>query len=229
MKAMILAAGRGERLRPLTDSTPKPLIEVAGKPLIHYHLEKLQQLGIKEVVINQGWLAEQLPTQLGDGRQWGLKIHYSFEGWPCLDTGGGIYKALPHFGYAPFLLINGDVWSEYDLQQLPNDLGDKAAYLILVDNPPHNPKGDFGLDKGKLSPGFAPRLTYSGMGLYHARLFEHIDTTRFSLAPVLQAAMQQGLVSGEHSRAYWQDVGTLERLQALETRLQALETRLHGN
>lgn len=219
MKAMILAAGRGERLRPLSDKTPKPLIPVANKPLIYYHLEKLATAGITEVVINQGWLGTQLSERLGDGAAFGLKIQYSFEGWPCLETGGGIYQALPYFGDAAFLVVNGDVWCEYDFANLPQDIATNAAHLLMVVNPVQHPEGDFGLQQGLLSPDYHPKLTYSGIGVYHPRLFSHAQAGRFALAPLLKQAMAQGLVTGELIQAYWQDVGTPERLQSLEAKL----------
>lgn len=213
---MILAAGRGQRLRPFTDQHPKPLIPIAGKPLIQHLLEKLAQHNINEVIINQGWLGEQLPEQLGNGANFGLKIYYSYEGWPSLDTGGGIYQALPYFQNQAFLLINGDVWSEHNFNSLPSDLGDKAAHLLMVKNPKHNPKGDFGLKHGLLSPKIEPKLTYSGIGIYHPRLFNNTSAGRFPLAPLLKQAMLQQQISGELSLDYWQDVGTAKRLQQLE-------------
>lgn len=217
MKAMILAAGRGERMRPLTDRTPKPLLEVAGRPLIHYHLEALAKAGINDVVINLSWLGGQIRKALADGHDWNLTLHYSEEGHPPLETGGGIFRALPMLGPDPFLVINADVWSDYPLDSLT--LADRdLAHLLLVDNPAHHPLGDFVLTDGRVSDDdkAAPRLTFSGIGMYRPELFTGCADGAFSLIPVLQAAMASGQVSGAHYSGNWLDVGTPERLTALE-------------
>ena len=233
MKALIFAAGLGERMRPLTDSTPKPLLPVAGKPLIEWHLEKLAACGIEDVVINTSWLAEQFPAALGDGAQWGLRIRYSYEGTTPLETGGGMWNALPLLEDAlgsddAFIAVNGDIWSDYDFARLPREpRGD--AHLVLVDNPEHHRQGDFVLEgDGRLASEGSDKLTFSGIGLYHPRFLVHWrnaigpaagvdeDPPRFRLAPLLRAAMERGQVSGEHHLGRWTDVGTPQRLQALD-------------
>ena len=244
MKALIFAAGLGERMRPLTDVTPKPLLEVGGKPLIVWHLEKLAALGVEEVVINTSWLAAQFPQRLGDGSQWGLRLRYSYEGDRPLETGGGMLHALPWLGDAPFLLVNGDVWTDFDFARLPHTLaGD--AHLVLVDNPPQHPQGDFVLDsnsglvrfgdglEGERPPVHPTRKTYAGIGVYRASLLqdwrkligvaEGSEQTppRFKLPPLLRAAMAHGRVSGEYHPGRWTDVGTPERLAQLDAEIKA--------
>jgi len=233
---MILAAGRGERMRPLTDHTPKPLLEVGGKPLIAWHLERLAQAGICEVVINHAWLGEQLVERLGDGRAWGLSIVHSHEDAP-LETAGGIAKALPQLGPDPFLVINGDVWCNWDVRRALT-LGERLQALdalcacVMVDNPQQHPAGDFDLQMGRLiaPPPFdtdpsnrrhARRLTFSGIGIYQPALLAPIAPgTRAPLAPLLRAAMLQGKALGEHHAGIWSDVGTVERLNALRAQWQ---------
>ncbi|MDH1629088.1 N-acetylmuramate alpha-1-phosphate uridylyltransferase MurU [Pseudomonas mosselii] len=216
MKAMILAAGKGERMRPLTLHTPKPLVPAAGKPLIEYHLEALARAGIREVVINHAWLGQQVEDHLGDGSRFGLRIRYSPEGEP-LETGGGIFKALPLLGDAPFLLVNGDVWTDYDFAGLNAPL-QGLAHLVLVDNPGHHGRGDFRLVDGQVSDGddAAGTLTFSGISVLDPALFEGCQPGAFKLAPLLRKAMAEGRVSGEHYRGHWIDVGTLERLADVE-------------
>ncbi|MDC0686211.1 nucleotidyltransferase family protein [Mitsuaria sp. RG] len=216
MKAMILAAGKGERMRPLTLHTPKPLVPAAGKPLIEYHLEALARAGIREVVINHAWLGQQIEDHLGDGSRFGLSIRYSPEDEP-LETGGGIFKALPLLGDAPFLLVNGDVWTDYDFTGLNAPL-QGLAHLVLVDNPGHHGRGDFRLADGQVSDGDeAPgTLTFSGISVLSPALFEGCQAGAFKLAPLLRKAMVEGRVSGEHYRGHWIDVGTLERLADVE-------------
>ncbi|WP_028115705.1 N-acetylmuramate alpha-1-phosphate uridylyltransferase MurU [Ferrimonas senticii] len=220
MKAMILAAGRGERMRPLTDTTPKPLIRLCGKPLIEYHLEALAQAGFTEVVVNQGHLGEQLPQQLGDGSRFGLEIHYSDERPDALETGGGIAKALPLLGNDPFLLINGDVYCPHPWQQVSLPQG-KLAHLLLVANPAHNLSGDFHLSEGLVANEGDNRLTYSGCALLHPLLFEGCPEGHFPLAPLLRQAAANGLVSGQQITTHWCDVGTVQRLTELENTLNA--------
>ena len=222
MKAMILAAGKGERMRPLTLHTPKPLLPVAGKPLIEYHLERLAALGVREVVINHAWLGEQIEQHLGDGARFGLAIAYSPEGEP-LETGGGIFRALPLLGEAPFLLLNGDVWCEEQLENLPRQITG-LAHLLLVDNPAHNGKGDFHLQAdGRVRQAQAgdSTLTYSGIAVLHPQLFAGCKDGAFALAPLLRAAMDRGLVSGQRATGHWVDVGTPERLADIEQRVLA--------
>jgi MurNAc alpha-1-phosphate uridylyltransferase len=218
MKAMILAAGRGERMRPLTDHTPKPLLKVGGKALIEYHLEALSSIGISEVVINTAHLSGKLREALDDGRRYGVDIHYSDEGGQALDTGGGIYNALPLLGDEPFLVINGDIWCDYPFGIHSLNKND-MAHVVLVVNPPHNSRGDFALQQGRLLSEGQSMLTFSGIGYYHPRLFEHCTRKRFALAPLLRQAAERGLVSAEYYRGRWNDVGTIERLKALDAEL----------
>ncbi|MCE1116956.1 MULTISPECIES: N-acetylmuramate alpha-1-phosphate uridylyltransferase MurU [Pseudomonas] len=216
MKAMILAAGKGERMRPLTLHTPKPLVPAAGKPLIEYHLEALARAGFTEVVINHAWLGQQIEDHLGDGSRFGLSIRYSPEGEP-LETGGGIFKALPLLGDAPFVLVNGDIWTDYDFSALQVPL-QGLAHLVLVDNPGHNGRGDFRLHGGRVADGDdAPgALTFSGISVLAPALFDGCKPGAFKLAPLLREAMAAGQVSGERYQGHWVDVGTLERLAYVE-------------
>ena len=231
MKALIFAAGLGERMRPLTDTTPKPLLCVGGKPLIAWHLEQLAALGVEEVVVNISWLAEQFPSTLGVGRAFGLRIRYSHEGTVPLETGGGMWHALDLLGDDPFIAVNGDIWTDYDFARLPQaPAGD--AHLVLVDNPAHHPTGDFALqaDGRVLSEGEA-RLTVSGIGVYRPELFldwravvgdapgARDTPPRFRLAPLLRAAMRRHAVSGERHAGAWTDVGTPQRLADLDRAL----------
>jgi MurNAc alpha-1-phosphate uridylyltransferase len=230
LKALIFAAGLGERMRPLTNHTPKPLLRAGGKRLVEWHLEKLAALGVREVVINTSWLAEQFPQTLGDGAQWGLSLRYSYEGTTPLETGGGMLHALPLLGDAPFLLVNGDVWTDYDFARLPRE-PEGLAHLVMVDRPPQATQGDFALDAdGHVRSDGANRLTYSGIGVYRPQLLDDwrahsvdagVDETppRFRLAPILRAHMANGRISGEHHRGRWTDVGTPERLAGLDAEL----------
>jgi MurNAc alpha-1-phosphate uridylyltransferase len=211
MKAMILAAGRGERMRPLTDHTPKPLLPVAGKPLVQWHVEALVAAGLRQIVINHAWLGEQIEAALGDGGAFGAQIRYSPEA-EALETGGGIFRALPLLGEAPFVVVNADIVTDYPFQRLPTSLPG-LAHLVLVPNPSHHPQGDFCLEQGLVRAEGVPLLTFSGIGVYHPRLFSHCRPGRFPLAPLLRAAMAQGQVSGELYSGHWLDVGTVERLQ----------------
>ncbi|MBH8579049.1 nucleotidyltransferase family protein [Halomonas pacifica] len=221
MKAMILAAGLGTRMRPLTDHCPKPLLPVAGKPLIVHHLERLAAAGISEVVINVSYRAEQIMAALGDGSALGVRIAWSREDAP-LETGGGIRQALPLLGQAPFLLVNGDIWCDLDPRRLP-PLGEDLAHLVLVDNPDHHPSGDFHLDpRGRVQEHGEPRLTFAGLSLLAPALVADEAPGAFPLAPLLRRAMAAGRVAGSHHRGDWVDVGTPERLTALDRRLSAL-------
>jgi MurNAc alpha-1-phosphate uridylyltransferase len=219
MRAMILAAGRGERLRPLTDTLPKPLVEVGGKTLIEHHIEALAGAGFREVVINQGHLGDQLPAALGDGAHWGVRIHWSDEQPEALETGGGIFKALPLLGKGPFLVLNGDVWTDYPLAGLRAVKCD-WAHLVLVPNPPHNAGGDFALVGARVLQEGPARHTFSGIGVYHPRLFDGCSPGKFSVVPLLRTAMRDHLVTGELYRGAWSDVGTAERLEDLRRSLQ---------
>ncbi|MEW6460500.1 N-acetylmuramate alpha-1-phosphate uridylyltransferase MurU [Pseudomonas sp. zjy_8] len=220
MKAMILAAGKGERLRPLTLHTPKPLVRAAGVPLIEYHLRALAAAGFSELVINHAWLGQQIEDHLGDGSRFGVSIRYSPEGEP-LETGGGIFKALPLLGDEPFLVVNGDIFTDYAFAQLRKPLAG-LAHLVLVDNPAHHPQGDFLLAGGQVSDGqgTGERLTYSGLAVLSPQLFEGCEPGAFKLAPLLRQAMARGLVSGERHAGRWIDVGTHERLADVERVLQ---------
>ena len=212
MRAMILAAGRGERLRPLTDKTPKPLLEVQGKPLIVHHLERLRDAGITQIVINTSWLAEQLQHKLGDGSAWGVRIQYSYEGPEPLETGGGIFKALPLLGRDPFLVVNGDVHTDFPFENLKHRLKqDFLAHLVMVPNPKHHPQGDFHLSPiGHLRMDGEPKLTYSGIGVYKADFFQDCRAGKFALLPLFQEAIRQEALSGESYAGAWTDVGRLE-------------------
>ncbi len=221
MKAMILAAGRGERMRPLTDHTPKPLLPVAGQPLIVHHLKALHAAGIGEIVINTGHLGEQLPAALGDGRDWGVRIVWSPEPPEALETGGGIFQALPLLGSEPFLVVNGDVWTDYPFARLPTAPAG-LAHLVLVSNPPHHPHGDFALaTDGAAGESGEPRFTFSGISVLRPELFAGCAPGRFPLGPLLRRAMAAGQVSGEHYAGGWRDIGTPQRLAELDRELGA--------
>ena len=227
MKALILAAGKGERMRPLTERTPKPLLIASGKPLIAWHLEKLAAIGVTDVVINTAWLAEQFPATLGDGSRWDLRLHYSYEGAEPRETGGGMLHALPLLG-DDFLAINGDIWTDYDFARLPRE-PTGLAHLVMVANPGHNARGDFALDDaGCVHSDGDAKLTFAGIGVYRPELFADWraiigDATganevppRFKLAPLLRAAMARAVVSGEILQGTWTDVGTPQRLAQLD-------------
>lgn len=217
MKAMILAAGRGQRMMPLTADTPKPLLKVAGKALIVWHIERLAKAGFKEIVINHAYLGLQIEKALGDGGQWGVSIQYSPEK-TALETAGGIANALPLLGDAPFLVVNGDVFSEIDFSQRlesPN-----LAHLVMVTNPPQHPNGDFVLNEGKLQADGDATLTFSGVGVYSPSLFKDIEKGEAArLAPLLKVGMAEGLVTGEYYEGVWHDIGTPERLAQIDATL----------
>lgn len=219
MRAMILAAGRGERMRPLTDHTPKPLLRAGGKALIEFHIEALVRAGITDLVINHAHLGERIERHLGDGGRYGARIRYSREE-TALETGGGILQALPLLGPDPFIVVNGDVWTDYPFERLTAGLAPWAkAHLVLVDNPPHHRGGDFVLESSRIVPGGADRLTYSGIGIYRPELVAGREPGPFALGPLLRAAAQRGELSGEYYSGAWLDVGTPERLDELEQRL----------
>ncbi len=234
MKAMVLAAGRGERMRPLTLDRPKPLLEVAGLPLIVHHLHALAMAGFRDVVINVSWLGEQIRAALGGGSRYNVHIEYSDEGPEPLETGGGIFRALPLLGPAPFLVLNGDVWTDYPYAKLRGSLRpDDLAQLVLVPNPEHNARGDFVLRAGRiveqaLEPGKegerggeSERLTFSGVGVYRPELFAGCQDGIFKLAPLIRAAAREGRVGGELHDGEWMDIGTPERLAELDRRLRS--------
>lgn len=213
MKAMILAAGRGERMRPLTDRTPKPLLKAGGRPLIEHHILALAEAGFTELVVNHAHLGEQIVAALGDGSRFGVRIAYSPERPSALETGGGIHHALPLLGDAPFVVVNGDIWTDFPfarLAQVPAGL----AHLVLVDNPAHHPNGDFALEEGRVVD--RPAFTFSGIGVYHPDLFADCRAGAFPLAPLLRRAMAAGQATGEHYSGRWIDVGTPERLADID-------------
>jgi N-acetyl-alpha-D-muramate 1-phosphate uridylyltransferase len=222
MKALVLAAGRGERMRPFTDTVPKPLLTVAGRPLIAYHLEALARAGVRDVVINLAWLGDRLRAALGDGARYGVRIRYSDEGTEALESGGGIFRALPLLGPGAFFVVNGDTWTDFDFRQLtldPDVDGDALARLVLVENPAHHPQGDFGLVGDVVVERATERLTYAGIGIYRPELFAGSQGGKFPLRPLLQRAIAAGSLRGELYRGEWWDVGSPERLHALDMRL----------
>jgi MurNAc alpha-1-phosphate uridylyltransferase len=214
-RAMLLAAGRGERMRPLTDRLPKPLLTVRGKPLIVYHLEKLSRLGVREVVINLAWLGDRIRTALGNGEQWNLNIRYSDEGIEALETGGGVLRALPWLGPEPFLVVNADVFSDFDFSALHIDAS-ALAQLVLVTNPPQHPAGDFAFSQGLIHEQGSERWTYSGIGMYRPEFFEGCHPGKFPLLPLFKRAIALKRLHGQVHTGVWSDVGTVERLAALQ-------------
>jgi N-acetyl-alpha-D-muramate 1-phosphate uridylyltransferase len=220
---MVMAAGRGERLRPLTDTLPKPLAPVAGKPLIVYHLEALATAGIRDVVINLSWLGDRIKAALGDGHDYGVRIHYSEEGPVPLETAGGIFNALPLLGPEPFLVVNGDVWTDIDFGRLALD--DAAdALIVLVPNPAHNSRGDFALDGDAVieRDNAQQSYTYSGVGVYRPEFFSGCSAGRFPLLPLLKRAIAARRLRGQLHRGEWCDVGSIERLRELDSRVRSL-------
>lgn len=203
-------------MRPLTDNRPKPLLPVAGKPLLQHHVEALARAGYTELVINHARLGNRIESFLGDGGAFGVKIRYSAEGNSPLETGGGIKRALSLLGNDPFLVVNGDIWTDFSLDTLPTTLPGQA-HLVLVPNPPHHPQGDFVLQDGEVSDSGQPRYTFSGIGVYHPSLFAPIKEQKFPLAPVLRQAMERRQVTGELHGGSWFDIGTPERMAALES------------
>lgn len=215
---MILAAGRGERMRPLTDRTPKPLLAAGGKPLIEWHIEALVAAGFSELVVNVSWLGEQLREYLGDGGRWGASIRIVNEPPGALDTGGGIYNALPLLGPEPFLVLNGDIWTDYPLTRLRRPPGAGVlAHLVLVPNPEHHAGGDFALAGDKVLESGGTCHTFSGIGVYAPALFADCAPGAFPLAPLLRDAMRREAVTGELYRGRWSDIGTPERLRAIRS------------
>ena len=215
MKAMILAAGRGERMRPLTDHTPKPLLEVKGKALIVWHIEKLSSLGFKDIVINIAHLGYKIPEALGDGSRWGVNLIYSDEQKSgALESAGGIIKALPFFGDKTFLVVNGDVFCDYGFEK-DFELKDDLAHLILVPNPSHNPEGDFALENERVLNEGANKFTFSGIGYYSPKLFKGLEPQKSALAPLLRKAIKDEKVSGSLYSGIWHDIGTPQRLEAV--------------
>ena len=229
---MILAAGRGERMRPLTDRCPKPLLEVGGRSLLAWHLAALARAGIRDIVINHAWLGEQIVAALGDGSRYGVRIRYSDEHGAALETAGGIVNALPLLGSEPFLVVNGDIWTDFDFARPPLLDAEATASLILVPNPPQHPQGDFALlprvdggfdvlaDPVRLAaPDAPPRFTFSGIAVYRAEFFAGLQPGRFPLLPLLRSAAAAGTLRGRVYRGLWSDIGTPERLRELDERL----------
>lgn len=215
MKVIILAAGRGERMRPLTDTTPKPLLMAGKKRLIEYHLTNLASAGFKDVVINVAWLGQQIIDTIGTGEKYNLNIIYSNEGDQALETGGGIFNALALLGGEPFLVINGDVWTDYPLEKLYDyPLKDKA-HLVLVNNPEHNRQGDFSITEGRLVDDESEKYTFSGLGVYSASFFETSDKGKYPLAPMIRNYINKNKISAELYQGKWMDIGTKERLESL--------------
>ncbi|HEC12635.1 MAG TPA: nucleotidyltransferase family protein [Acidiferrobacteraceae bacterium] len=237
MDALILAAGRGERMQPLTDHTPKPLLEVGGRSLIEHLLLQLSREKIDRVIINTAHLGEQIVQKLGDGQSYGVSIRYSDESDGVLETGGGIVKALNQLRSDPFVVVNGDIWTDYPFQGLPNSIN-SLAHLILVNNPDHHSQGDFNLNNNRVNLSDAnrggTRFTYSGIGLYSRSLFKDCQQGAFPLAPLLRQAIKDGQVSGEYYSGQWWDIGTPERLRELDRQLRvesnksSLHHRGHG-
>ncbi len=223
MKAMILAAGRGERMRPLTDHTPKPLLHVGGKPLIVHHIEALRVAGFRDLVINLGHQGERIREALKNGRHLGVRIDYSLEPEGALETGGGIFQALPLLGPEPFLVVNGDIWCDYPFGRLPREPAG-LGHLVLVNNRPHHPEGDFALQDGRIFHEGANRLTFSGISVLRPDLFAGCIPGRFPLAPLLRDAMIDGDIGGEYYPGVWRDIGTPERLRELDAELNASMT-----
>ncbi len=226
MKAMVLAAGRGERLRPITDTTPKPLVPIAGKPLIVYHLEALARAGIRDVVVNLSWLADKLRDTLRDGSRYGVRITYTDEGPVALETGGGIFNAIQHLGPGPFLVVNGDTFTEIDFGALraaadADARAGASARIVLVPNPIQHPRGDFGLEGERVVERETDRFTYSGVGVFSPSFFEGCEPGRFPLLPLLKRAIAAGRLRGELFQGEWNDVGTARRLAELNERVAA--------
>lgn len=218
---MVLAAGRGERMRPLTDTLPKPLVEVAGKPLMVYHLEALARADIRQVVINLSWLGERIRAALGDGARYGVRIEYSDEGPVPLEAGGGIHHALALLGPDPFLLVNGDIWCDMDFGEMPLLPEEADALIVLAPNPAHHPRGDFGLEGDRVIERDTDRLTYTGIGLYHPRFFAGCSPGRFPLLPLLKRAIGAGRLRGAVHQGEWFDIGSPERLAWLDAETRA--------
>jgi MurNAc alpha-1-phosphate uridylyltransferase len=226
MKTMILAAGRGERMRPLTDTNPKPMLPLAGKPLIGHLIESLSRAGLRDLVINHAHLGERIVEHIGDGSRYGVRVAYSPESDGGLETGGGIFQALSLMTSDPFVVVNGDIWTDYPFAQLPPAING-LAHLVLVDNPSQHPQGDFVLSGNQVAEQGGERLTFGGIGVYRRALFSGCRPGKFPLAPLLRLAMARGAVTGEHYRGRWYDIGTPERLAELDRQLSGIPTP-HG-
>ncbi len=217
-KAMILAAGRGERMRPLTDTLPKPLLKVDGKALIEYHIQALKEAGIKDILINTAWLGHIIPEYLGDGAYWGVNLSFSHEE-TALETAGGIRKALDFFEKEPFIVVNGDIWTDFDFSLLNKPKA--KAHLVLVPNPEQHPQGDFGLENGSVLAASDTQYTFSGIGVYQPEVFAELELDKSEpLAPILRNLMAGQQVTGQLYQGHWHDIGTPERLEALNKEFQ---------
>jgi MurNAc alpha-1-phosphate uridylyltransferase len=220
MRAMILAAGRGERMRPLTDSMPKPLLSAGGKPLMQYHIESLAQIGVRDIVVNLAWKGALIRERFGDGSAFGVTLHYSDEGDQALETGGGIVNALPLLGETPFIVVSGDVWARYPLERLRTCLRDRdLAHLVLVPNPSFHARGDFGLSEGRLLNDAPERYTYANIGVFRPAFFAGCTPGCFPLAPLMRQRIEAGQVGGELFLGPWRNVGTPAQLQDLDRAL----------
>jgi N-acetyl-alpha-D-muramate 1-phosphate uridylyltransferase len=218
MRAMILAAGRGERMRPLTDSAPKPLLTVGGKALIEYHIEALAKAGVQDIVINLAWRGSMLREALGDGEHFAVRLHYSDEGSEALETGGGVFKALPLLGPDPFIVVSGDIWTDYPMQRLlEQPRGADTAHFIMVPNPSFHPRGDFSLQDGRISEAPAPRYTYANIGVFTAEFFGECEPGRFPLVPIMRRWIRENRVSGELYEGEWRNIGTPAQLAELDS------------
>jgi len=215
MKAMILAAGRGERMRPLTDTMPKPLLMAGNQRLIEYHLKNLAEAGFKDVVINVAWLGQQIIDTLGNGEKYNLNILYSNEENQALETGGGIYNALHLLGNEPFLVINGDIWTDFPFKQFQNFTLKDKAHLVLVNNPVHNTQGDFSISNNRLTETGDKKFTFSGIGVYSADFFESSEDGKYPLAPMIRQYISEDKISGQIYSGKWMDIGTQQRLEDL--------------
>jgi MurNAc alpha-1-phosphate uridylyltransferase len=217
MRAMILAAGRGERMRPLTDSAPKPLLRVGGKALIEYHIEALARAGVQDLVINLAWKGSLLREALGEGQRYGLRLHYSDEGSEALETGGGVFKALALLGDSPFIVVSGDIWTDYpmrELFELPR--GADMAHFVMVPNPSFHLRGDFSLQDGRITEAPAPRYTYANIGVFTAKFFSECEPGRFPLVPIMRRWIRENRVSGELYEGEWRNIGTPAQLAELD-------------
>jgi MurNAc alpha-1-phosphate uridylyltransferase len=220
MRAMILAAGRGERMRPLTDALPKPLLKVGGKPLIQYHVEALAAAGTREIVVNLAWKGAMIRDSLGDGAAFGIRILYSDEGEAALETGGGVFKALPMLGVEPFLVVSGDVWTDFDFSRIGARLAPRdVAHFVLAPNPDFHARGDFGLVDGRLSDGEGQRYTYANIGVFRPEFFGGCAPGKFPLAPLMFEWIRKGRVGGELYEGRWRNIGTPEQLAELDREL----------
>ena len=210
---MILAAGRGERMRPLTDHTPKPLLKVKGQPLIVYHIKTLAKIGIKDIVINLGHLGHKIETALGNGDTWGVRIQYSYED-PILETGGGVVKALPLLGSDPFIVVSGDIYTDYPFERLPKN-PTHLLHIVLVDNPPHQPRGDFALVDGFVLESGGPLLNFAGIYVYRPEFFEGCTVGVYSIGPLMRKMIRNRQVTGEYYQGMWHNVGTPQQLEEI--------------